>query len=132
MSDTTTIIATTIPIFSLTVALVIVVVAMILRSRADNRRHKERMLLAEKGMEIPRELYDVLDRREARPNGYRKGRAWLMLLGCLMVFIGLGVIVFEAARGGPAENGLVPVFIGIGFLASERLIAKVIAKPDRT
>jgi hypothetical protein len=132
MNEAQTIVATTIPIFSLTVALVIVVVAMILKSKADARLHKERMLLAEKGMEIPRELYDALEHREARPNGYRAGRVWLMILGCVLVFVGLGVTLFQAARGTNAENGLVPIFIGLGFLAAERMIAKVVAKPDKS
>jgi len=130
VDESTTLVATLIPIFSLTVALVIVVVAMILRSRADSRRSKERLALLEKGLEVPRELYDVIERREAKPNGYRSGRAWLMVLGSILVFVGLGVIVFEAARGGRPENGIVPFFIGLGFLAAERLIAKVVARPD--
>lgn len=118
--------------FSLMVALVIVVVAMVLKSRADGRRHKERMLLAEKGMEIPRELYDALEHREAKPNGYRAGRAWLMILGCVLVFVGLGVTIFQAARGAEAEDGVVPLFIGFGFLVAERMVAKFIAKPDKS
>jgi hypothetical protein len=132
MNDANMIIATTIPVFSLMVALVIVVVAMILKSKADGRRHKERMLLAEKGMEIPPQLYDAPERRDSRPNGYRAGRAWLIVLGCVMVFVGLGVIVFGAARGEHAENGLVPLFIGLGFIAAERMIAKMIARSDQT
>jgi hypothetical protein len=131
MDESTTLVATLIPVFSLTVALVIVVVAMILKSRSDARRHKERLAMLEKGMEIPRELYDALERRESKPNGYRSGRAWLMVFGCILVFVGLGVSAFEAVRGGPAENGIVPLFIGLGFLAAERLIAKVVAHPDR-
>jgi hypothetical protein len=130
MDESTTLVATLIPVFSLTVALVIVVVAMLLKSRGDARRHKERLAMLEKGMEIPRELYDAVERRDAKPNGYRSGRAWLMVFGCILVFVGLGVCVFEAARGGPAENGIVPVFIGLGFLAAERLVAKVVARPD--
>ncbi|MFZ1948077.1 MAG: DUF6249 domain-containing protein [bacterium] len=132
MNDANMIVATTIPMFSLMVVLVIVVVAMILKSRADGRRHKERMLLAEKGMEIPPQLYDTPERRDSKPNGYRTGRVWLLVLGSLMVFIGLGVIVFGAARGEHAENGLVPLFIGLGFLAAERMIAKMIARSDKT
>lgn len=131
MNDANMIVATTIPVFSLLVALVIVVVAMILKSKSDGRRHAERMLLAEKGMPIPPELYDAPERRDSKPNGYRAGRAWLLVLGSVMFFVGLGVTVFGAARGEHAENGLVPLFIGLGFLAAERMIAKMIARPDK-
>jgi hypothetical protein len=131
MNDSATIVATTIPMFSLMVALIIIVVAMVLRSKADARKHKERMLLAEKGIEIPRELYDQVARPEVKPNGYRAGRAWLMIFGCTLVFVGLGVTVYGAARGEHAENGLVPLFIGLGFLVSERMVAKFIARPDK-
>ena len=131
VNEETALIATTIPIFSLTVVLIIIVVAMAMKSRAEGRRHKERMLLAEKGLEIPRELYDQMARPETKANGYRAGRAWLMILGSVMFFVGLGVIVFGAARGEHAENGLVPLFIGMGFLAAERMIAKFVAKVDK-
>jgi hypothetical protein len=113
-------------------AFLIVIVAMVLKSRTDARKHKERMMLAEKGLEIPRELYDQAVRQEPKPNGYRAGRAWLMILGCILVFVGLGVIVFGMAAGEHAENGLVPLFIGAGFLVAERMIARFIAKPEKS
>ena len=131
MSDATTLVATTIPVASLTVVLLIVVVAMFLKSKGDARRHKERMLLTEKGMPIPPELYDRAEGSQGKPNGYRAGRAWLMVLGCLMVFVGLGVIVYGAAGGSRPENGFVPLFIGLGFLAAERMIARLAAKADK-
>jgi len=131
MNESTTIVATTIPMFSLMVALVIIVVAMMLRSRADGRRHKERMLLAEKGLEIPPQLYDQDAHTPAKPNGFRAGRAWLLIFGSILVFVGLGVTVFGAVRGEHAENGLIPLFIGLGFLVSERMISRLVAKSDK-
>ena len=131
MSETTALAAITIPVMSLMVALVVVVVAMAFKSRADGRRHEERMMLAEKGMPIPPELYDRAEGGQGKPNGYRAGRAWLMVLGCLMVFVGLGVIVYGAAGGTRPENGFVPLFIGLGFLAAERMIARLAAKADK-
>jgi hypothetical protein len=127
-----TIVATMIPIVSLMVGLVIIIVAMAFRSRNDARRHNERMLLAEKGLPIPSELYERAERGDSRPNGYKAGRAWLMVLGCLLFFVGIGVIVYGAAAGEHAENGLVPLFIGLGFLAAERMIARFIARSDRS
>lgn len=124
--------ALTIPMVAMMGAFLIVIVAMVLKSRTDARKHKERMMLAEKGLEIPRELYDQAVRQEPKPNGYRAGRAWLMILGCILVFVGLGVIVFGMAAGEHAENGLVPLFIGAGFLVAERMIARFIAKPEKS
>ena len=131
MNGDAAMLAFAIPMTAMMVVLVIVITAMILKSRADARKHNERMQLAEKGLEIPRELYDQVARPESKPNGYRAGRAWLVILGCILVFTGLGVIVFGLAAGEHAENGLVPLFIGVGFLVAERMIARVIAKPDK-
>jgi Domain of unknown function (DUF6249) len=124
--------ALTIPMAAMMMGLVIVVVAMILKSRTDAQKHRERMMLAEKGAEIPRELYGDVAKLESKPNGYRAGRAWLLVLGCILVFVGLGVTVYGAARGEHAENGLVPIFIGAGFLVAERLIAKFVAKSEKS
>jgi len=132
MDEATSLVAMTIPVASLMVALVIVIVAMILKSRAEGRRHQERMLLAEKGLPIPPDLYERSERGDAKPNGFRAGRAWLMVLGCLLVFVGLGVIVYGSAAGQHPENGFVPLFIGLGFLAAERMIARFVAKPDKS
>jgi hypothetical protein len=90
------------------------------------------MFLAEKGLEIPRELYDVRSEQQRKPNGFRAGRAWLMVLGTLLVFIGIGVMIALGVRHGMDEgvNGVIPLLIGIGFLAAERMIAKVIVRKD--
>lgn len=106
------------------------IVAMILKNQAQERKHRERMFMAEKGMEIPRELYDIPVK--PKPNGLRAGRAWLMVLGTITIFIGLGVLITLTLRDGFQEgvNGLIPMFIGIGFLAAERLIAIRVVKTD--
>jgi hypothetical protein len=123
-----------IPMTVLFGAFAVVIVAMLLRSHAKERRHRERMFMAEKGIEIPRELYDIPEPKPpARPNGYRAGRAWLMILGALCVFIGIAVIITLTVRQGIHEGiqGLIPLMIGVAFLASERLIAKVIVKSEK-
>jgi hypothetical protein len=111
----------------------IVITAMILRGQSMARQHRERMFLAEKGLEIPPELYDVRDNQKRKPNGFRAGRAWLILFGILLIFIGVGVMIAVGVREGMDQgvNGIIPLFIGIGFLAAERMIAKVLVKPDR-
>lgn len=118
-----------IPIVFLIGAFAVGIVAMILNGQAKERRHKERMYLAEKGMDIPAELYEV-QKQEVKENGYKAGRIWLIILGLLCIFIGLGVIIMLSLRGEAhdATGGIVPIGIGIAFLLSERVVARVAAK----
>jgi len=121
-----------IPVVAVLGAFGIVITAMILRGQSMARQHRERMFLAEKGLEIPPELYDVKETRRHRPNGFKAGRAWLMILGTLLIFIGIGVMIAVGVSEGMDRgvNGVIPLLIGIGFLAAERLITKVLIKPD--
>jgi uncharacterized membrane protein SpoIIM required for sporulation len=109
------------------------ITAMILRNQSMARQHRERMFLAEKGMEIPRELYEIRDDGKRKSNGFKAGRAWLMLLGTLLIFIGIGVMIALGVSEGMDRgvNGIIPMLIGVGFLTAERMIAKVIVKPDK-
>ena len=119
-----------IPIVFLIGAFGVGIVAMILNGRAKERRHRERMFLAEKGMEIPKELYEV-QKQEVKSNGYKAGRAWLIILGLLCIFIGVAVMIMLGIRQGnmhDAVGGLVPIFIGAAFLAAEKVIARTVAR----
>lgn len=109
----------------------IVITAMILRGQSLARQHRERMFLAEKGLEIPPELYEAKDNGKRKSNGFKGARAWLLLLGTLLVFIGIGVMIAVGVRDGMeyGVNGVIPLLIGIGFLAAERLIAKMLVRP---
>jgi hypothetical protein len=119
-----------IPITAIIGAFAIAVVSMILKSRAKDRQHRERMFMAEKGLEIPSKLYDIP--QQPKPNGFRGARAWLMVLGTTMVFIGIAVIISLTVRDGVHQgiNGIIPLLIGVGFLASERMIARFVAKTE--
>ena len=116
-----------VPIVAIGGAFAVAVVAMILKAHTRERHHRERMFLAEKGMEIPRELYEI---KEPKPNGFRASRAWLMVLGTLCVFIGIGVMIALGVREGMYEgiNGVIPLLIGVGLLGAERMIARSVAK----
>jgi hypothetical protein len=118
-----------IPIVFLIGAFAVGIVAMILNGRAKERRHRERMYLAEKGMDIPPELYEV-QKQEVKENGYKGGRIWLIILGLLCIFIGLSVMIMLFARGEPhdATGGIVPIGIGIAFLISERIVRRIAEK----
>jgi len=118
-----------IPIVFLIGAFAIGIVAMILNSKSKERRHQERMYLAEKGMDIPMELYEAR-KEEVKENGYKGGRIWLIILGLLNVFIGLAVIIMLSLKGEThdAVGGIVPIGIGLAFLLSERIIARMVVK----
>lgn len=100
------------------------IVAMVLKGRQKDRIHRERMFMAEKGLEIPPDLYEP--RQAKAVSEYRTGRAWLIVLGVLMISIGLGVMIALTVQEGIEHGigGLVAMFIGVSFLISERLIAK--------
>ncbi|MFH1312221.1 MAG: DUF6249 domain-containing protein [Candidatus Eisenbacteria bacterium] len=119
-----------IPIAALLGAFAIVITAMILQSKARDRQQRERMFMAEKGLEIPRELYQI---RETRKRDFRGGRAWLMILGTICICVGIGVMIMLGVKEGMHEGiaGIVPIFIGAGLLLSERMIAKLADKASR-
>jgi hypothetical protein len=106
------------------------VVAMWLKSREKERKHRERMFMAEKGLPIPQELYGAPPAK--KPNGFKRSRAWLLFLGWLLVAIGLGVVVFLGIQQGFAEGaaGFIVILIGASFLLSERLILKMIVREN--
>jgi uncharacterized membrane protein len=118
-----------IPIVFLIGAFAVGIVAMVLNSKAKERRHRERMFLAEKGMAIPQELYEV-QKQEAKENGYKAGRIWLVILGLLCIFIGISVIIMLSLQGQThdAFSGIVPICIGLAFLLSERLVVRMVIK----
>lgn len=123
-----------IPITVLIGVFALAIVAMVLKSHAKDRQHRERMFMAEKGLEVPRELYEIPEAKpQAKPNGYRAGRAWLIIFGTLCIFIGVGVMISLGVRHGMHEgvHGMIPILLGIGFLASERLIARIIVKSEK-
>jgi hypothetical protein len=119
------------PLAAIAGAFAVVITAMILKSQARDREHRERMFLAEKGVEIPSALYENRDGPAPNPNnGFRAGRAWLMVLGSMLIFIGIAVMIAVSVRDGIhyGINGLIPLFIGVSFMVAERLIARLVAK----
>jgi hypothetical protein len=111
-------------------AFAIVITAMILQSKARDRQQRERMFLAEKGLEVPSELYDV---KKTKKRDFRGGRAWLMILGTICICVGIGVMIMLGVKEGMDDGvaGVIPILIGVGFLLSERMIAKLADKSPR-
>lgn len=117
-----------IPIFFTLGAFAVGIAAMVLRSKDRERAHRERMFLAEKGMEIPKELYDVqAEIKKEKKGDFRTARAWLLILGTTMVFIGLGIMIQLGVQEGWADtfNGTVPLAIGVAFLVCQSLLGKL-------
>jgi hypothetical protein len=105
----------------------IAILAMVLRHRAHERLHQERMTLAEKGLEIPGALYPGA----ARPSGdLRTARAWLLVLGTVMTFIGVAVMITIGVQEGLAKstNGVAPLAIGLGLLTAEKMLVRALVR----
>ena len=120
-----------IPIIAIVGAFAVGIVAMVERSKNLERNHRERMFLAEKGLEIPKELYGVQQQKqEARRGDYRTLRVWLIVLGVASIVVGVSVLVGVSIQTGIRDGmgGIFPLFIGIGFLISERAILHRVVK----
>jgi hypothetical protein len=116
------------PIVAVLGAFAVAITGMILKSHARDRQQRERMFFAEKGMEIPKELYE--SREPKKPNGFKAGRAWLMIFGYTCVFVGIAVMISVSINQN-FENGIfgvIPALIGVGFLVAERMIASKVVK----
>jgi hypothetical protein len=104
------------------------IAAMVLKSRERERLHRERMFLAEKGLEIPRELYGI---EEKRPSDYRTTRIVLLISGVFMIVTGVGAFVGIGMQEGfrEASPAFVASALGIGLVISERMIARRFVSP---
>ncbi|RPJ41194.1 MAG: hypothetical protein EHM19_12405 [Candidatus Latescibacterota bacterium] len=99
------------------------IMAMILKGREKERLHKERMLLVEKGAEIPREL---LGPAEKKPSDYRTTRVVLLITGAFFIVMSVGVVVGIGIQEGirEAAPGVIAGAIGAGLLVAERMIGR--------
>ena len=91
-------------------AAVVVIAIGRMRLATEQRRLELARKLIEKGFEPPDGLFTAPARRDLRK-------------GVVLVFAGLGLVVAGMMLGdrGMAAGGLIPAFIGIGYLVSHRL-----------
>ncbi len=91
-------------------AAVVVIAVGRMRLATEQRRLEVARRLIEKGFEPPDGLFTAPARRDLRK-------------GVVLVFAGLGLVVAGMMLGdrGMAAGGLIPAFIGIGYLVSYRL-----------
>ncbi len=116
-----------IPLAAIIGGFTLAIVEMFLKARANERRHRERVLMLEKGMELPQDAVEI---HAQKPTDFPAGRAWLIILGTIMTAVGLGTIIILTVRQGieSGVSGIIPLLIGVAFFAAERLIAKLIVK----
>ena len=91
-------------------AAVVVIAVGRMRLATEQRRLDVARRLIERGMELPQGLLTAPARRDLRK-------------GIVLVFAGLGLVIAGMMLGdrGMAAGGLIPAFIGIGYLISHRL-----------
>jgi hypothetical protein len=124
-----------IPIIAIIGAFTAGIVSMIVKSKQEERAHRERMFLAEKGLEVPKELYGGEAVVAKAPAENKRGdlralRTLLVVIGTIMVFIGVGVMIMLTYQGDIRDgmNGVVPLMLGLGFLVAERLVKLMVVR----
>jgi hypothetical protein len=97
------------------------ITAMILKARHNERLHKERIHLMEKGLDVPQALYGVTQKRI---RDYRTTRVVLLITGWFMLAMGPFILIGIGVQEGFREAA--PAFstfgIGAGLLIAERMI----------
>jgi hypothetical protein len=93
------------------------------RARQEAKRHETMRAMIDKGMEIPRELIAPVRKNGTESPAMRDLRRGLLLIsggiGVSALFAVIGIWEEEALRG--TGIGLVPLFLGIGYLIVGRL-----------
>jgi len=110
------VVAITIPILFVLGAIAVTITAMILDAGRKDRKHRERLLAMEKGIELPE------DPVKTSPPRYLAMRAW----GFVFTFLGIALVIGITAAAGIQHGvwGLMPLSIGIAFLVAAYLEKK--------
>ena len=110
------VVAISIPIIFVLGAIAITITALILDSARKDRKHKERLLAMEKGMELPE------DPIKTSPPRYLAIRTW----GFVFTLLGIALVAGISAEAGLRHGawGLLPTSIGIALLISAYLEKK--------
>jgi len=98
-----------VPVAFFATILLVVVATLMFRQRRNAQVHETLRLMVEKGAEIPPEL---LTRPESQHGDLRRGLVLIALGSSLAIAIGL----IDGFAGGSWAVGLVPAFIGVGYL----------------
>jgi hypothetical protein len=111
--------AITAPIATFAMIVLIVFLVMLYRSKKDREMHTTLRLMVEKGADIPAELLHPKQKSTSNTD-LRRGVLLLFTGMGYMAFMGiLGMLEPDALKG--LGVGLIPIFIGIGYLLVWRL-----------
>jgi hypothetical protein len=110
------VVAISIPIIFVLGAIAVTITAMILDAGRKDRKHRERLLAMEKGIELPE------DPVKTSPPRYLAMRAW----GFVLTFIGIATFIGITSEEGFKHGvwGLMPLSIGIALLVAAYLEKK--------
>ena len=110
------VVAISIPIIFVLGAIAVTITAMLLDSGRKDRKHKERLLAMEKGIELPEEPI------KTSPPRYLAMRAW----GLVFTFIGIALVIGITAAAGIKYGvwGLTQMSIGFALLIAAYLEKK--------
>jgi len=110
------VVAISIPIIFVMGAIAVTITAMILDSSRKDRKHKERLIAMEKGIELPE------DPIKTSPPRYLAMRAW----GFVFTLIGLATFIGITAEAGIQHGvwGFMPLSIGVALLVAAYLEKK--------
>jgi hypothetical protein len=113
------VVAITIPILFVLGAIAVTITALILDAGRKERKHKERLIAMEKGIELPEEPV------KTSPPRYLAMRAW----GFVFTFIGIATFIGITSEEGLKHGvwGLMPMSIGIALLVASFLEKKEIS-----
>lgn len=113
------VVAISIPIIFVLGAIAVTITALILDSSRKDRKHKERLLAMEKGIELPE------DPIKTSPPRYLAMRAW----GFVFALIGLATVIGITAEEGIKHGlwGLMPMSIGVALLVAAFMEKKEIS-----
>jgi len=110
------VVAISIPIIFVIGAIAVTITALILDAGRKDRKHRERLLAMEKGIELPEEPV------KTSPPRYFAMRAW----GFVFTFIGIATFIGITSEEGLKHGvwGLMPLSIGVALLVAAYLEKK--------
>jgi Domain of unknown function (DUF6249) len=114
-----------IPIVAILGAFSVAIVGILMKNREEERKHKERLVAMEKGIEIPEPPAEP----RVKGSSYRGMRAWGFVLFFFGIALSAGIGLGADARD--AVWGLLFVGIGIALLISAYLNRKDEEKSNR-
>jgi membrane associated rhomboid family serine protease len=107
-----------IPIVAILGGFTVAIVAIIMKSKEEELRRKERIIAMEKGLPLPPDREESV--RQGSP-GYARKRAW----GLVLTFIGIAIVISVALTSNEGYHqaawGAIAIAIGLALLIAATL-----------